>query len=138
MARIGHNDSIKREGNAIFDPAQPDGKPRDPLNTPEELAALHEVLDRHFGSNRIARVLLPVIEVTESSLEEGETVTTDVALEMLRSAVDMAGGVRKLAEEHSVSHALISKALAGKRKPSLQVLAIIGLKPDQVIDKEGT
>lgn len=130
----------------IYDPAQADGKPRPVLNTPEELARIHEVLDRHFGAwnakgsagggrkgAQIARVALLPIEITEPAIPEGETVTEGEAREMLKAAVAAAGGQRQLATKFGQGHALISKALAGKRKLGLTVLAMIGLRPDQVV-----
>lgn len=127
----------------IYDPKQPDGKPRPVLNTPEELAKIHEVLDRHFGAwNRqapekkgavIARVTLLPIEITDPAIPDGETVTETEARAMLKAAVDAAGGQRQLAAKFGQGNALVSKALSGNRKLGITVLAMIGLRPDQVI-----
>lgn len=127
----------------IYDPKHADGKPRPVLNNPEELARLHEVLDRHFGAwneggearprAQIARVaLMPVTDV-EPALPPGETITESEARELLKRAIDAAGGQRQLAQLHGQGHALISKAVAGKRKLGITVLAMIGLTPDQVV-----
>lgn len=134
----------RRSDAWIFDPTQPDGKPRPVLNTPEELAKIHEVLDRHFGKwneeaperkgATIARVALLPIEITEPAIPEGETVRESEARVMLAAAVEAAGGVRQLgAKFGQSSYALISKALGGKRKMGITVLAMIGLRPDQVV-----
>lgn len=150
--RLGkiYDDDQRKEGQEprrsdawIFDPTQPDGKPRPVLNTPEELAKIHEVLDRHFGvwnekapdrkGATIARVALMPIEILEPAIPEGETVTESEAVEMLKAAVEEAGGQRQLAAKFGQGNALISKALGGKRKMGITVLAMIGLRPDQVV-----
>lgn len=127
----------------IYDPKQADGKPRPVLNSAEDLARIHAVLDAHYGrwneggqgraKSQIARVALLPPEIVKPALPPGEKMTAREARALLHKAVEAAGGVRPLAALHGQGHALISKALARKRKLGLSVLRIIGLTPDQVI-----